>query len=330
MFGCSFRAKSFESGSYVKPSNPCREAAFSVTLDTCSAAWGCDNARGRPDTLFWPQFQTHSRRIFVPTRRGNSEFMYAKVNGIAHFTWPRQLWMEQKLFVDFYFLDSNIASCMGVVKIQNTCILTVLGTTAWPCCECIQAKMQIQGKTKLQGRNDLRRLPTSFGSCNQAGRKNAKSIPMSSQKHVSYLCVALLSIWERTWSRILCILFAFFSAGEAMEKLQFVWNDCECLIPACGGLKTSHLFWAKTIGPGSSFLWWNRPPSAFLKGTVPETELMTPLNGEELTCFQLVNRHLNRIRYIILYSYYIHMFKHQRHFTRLSYGDSEFRADWAA
>lgn len=80
-------------------SNPCREAAFSVTLDTCSAAWGCDNARGRSDTLFWPQFQTHSLRIFVPTRRGNSEFMYAKVNGIAHFTWPRQLWMEQKLFV---------------------------------------------------------------------------------------------------------------------------------------------------------------------------------------------------------------------------------------
>ena len=55
---------------------------------------------------------------------------------------------------------------------------------------------------------------------------------------------------------------------------------------------------------------------------------MTPLNGEELTCFQRVNRHLYRID--VLYYIFIHMFKHQHHFTRLSYGDSEFRADWAA
>ena len=211
-------------------SNPCREAAFSVTLDTCSAAWGCDNARGRSDTLFWPQFQTHSLRIFVPTRRGNSEFMCKGQWHCAFYMTTSTLNGTKTICsTDFDFLDLNIASCK--VRCQTTKYLHL--DRSWH--NCMTMLRMYPGKNANPRQNQAAREERSATSSYQlwvmqpSWMKKCQINPHVLAKHVSYLCVcvSLLSIWERTWSRKML--------GK-LWKNSNVFDDCECLIPACGGL----------------------------------------------------------------------------------------------
>lgn len=229
MFGCSFRAKSFDSGSNVEPMQGGCILSDLGYLFSCLRVWQCQRQvwylvlASVPNPFTQNLCPNSAGKQWIHVRKGQWHCAFYMTTSTLNGT-------KTICSTDFDFLDLNIASCK--VRCQTTKYLHL--DRSWH--NCMTMLRMYPGKNANPRQNQAAREERSATSSYQLWvmqpswmkkMPNQSPCPRKTCLLFVCVCVSLLSIWERTWSRKML--------GK-LWKNSNVFDDCECLIPACGGL----------------------------------------------------------------------------------------------